>query len=117
MVGRFVYESNVHAEFDDRLLLHLQTVIGAKLRRSEAFAFTWRNAAGMNDGRTTVWVNSASNLVFKYYSSRGPSLNRRWLAALMYTANSPSGLCTVHEPEDIPEAVADSLPEFFRALV
>jgi hypothetical protein len=110
-MGRFVYESNVHADFDDRLLLHLQTVIAIKLRRGEAFAFTWRSAPSTNEGRTTVWLNASSTLTFRYFGSRQPSLNKRWLEALMYTANSPAGLHVVHEPENVPEVLTDAFVE------
>ncbi len=42
-MGKFIYDSTIKVDFDDRLLAHLQVVIGAKLRRGEAFHFTWRD--------------------------------------------------------------------------
>jgi len=98
-MGRFTYEGTVKADFEDRLLLHLQTVISDKLRRHELFTFTWRDDASVGDGRTSVWIHPAAMLVYKYFGSRPAALNHRWLEALAYTANSPSGLRAVAEPE------------------
>lgn len=97
-MGKFVYESTTRVDFDDRLLMHLQTVISAKLRRGEPFHFSWRNDANMGDGRITVWIHPRCSLVYKYSGSRQPSVNREWLEALTYTANSPAGLHVVPEP-------------------
>ncbi len=99
-MGKFTYESTVKVDFDDRLLLHLQTVIGTKLRRSEAFFFSWREDPSLGSGRTTIWVHPHASLIFRYYGSRAPSLNRLWLEALMREANSPGGLHVVPEPAD-----------------
>jgi hypothetical protein len=99
-VGKFMYETLVKVDFEDRLLLHLQTVIGAKLRRGESFNFTWKDDSSIGDGRTTVWINPRCALVYKYYGSRRPNLNRAWIEALAYTANSPAGLHVVPEPPE-----------------
>lgn len=101
-MGRFMYNDTARVEIDDRTLAHLQTVIGNKLRRGESFHFTWRNDASLGDGRTTVWVHPQADLVYKFNGSRQPKLNRAWVEALMYTANSPTGLYVVPEPADIP---------------
>jgi len=102
-VGKLTYEGSVHVEFEDRVLAHLQVVIGSKLRRGEAFHFSWRDDVSVGDGRTTVWVHPRSSIVYKYYGSRRPSLNRTWIDALAQTANSPSGLYLVPEPPEPPE--------------
>lgn len=101
-MGRFIYENQIRADFEDRTLAHLQTVITTKLRRGEAFTLTWKDDISIGDGRTTVWLHPGCGLVFKYYGSRTPSLNRAWLEALTYTANSPTGLYVVPEPPDSP---------------
>lgn len=101
-MGRFIYENQVRADFDDRTLAHLQTVITAKLRRGESFTLTWKDDVSIGDGRTTVWLHPGCGLVFKFYGSRQPALNRAWLEALTYTANSPTGLYVVPEPPDAP---------------
>ena len=98
-MGRFIYEGTVKIEIEDRALAHVQFIIADKLRRDEAFPFTWQDDASLGQGRTAVWLNSRSNLVFKYYGSRLPELNRQWLEALAKEANSLTGLRLVPEPE------------------
>ena len=39
-MGKFIYREQVRADFEDRLLAHLQIVIGNKLRRGEPFYFS-----------------------------------------------------------------------------
>jgi hypothetical protein len=98
-VGRFRYGDALVVDFDDRLLAHLQLVIGAKIRRGESFYFSWRDDPGVGDGRTSVWVHPAVPLSFKFYGSRMPGINRAWIDALTATANAPMGLQVVPEPE------------------
>ncbi|WP_345801422.1 ATP-dependent DNA ligase [Microbacterium sp. AZCO] len=102
-MGKFVYEGVVKVDFEDRTLAHLQLVIGTKLRRGEAFHFSWRDDPSIGDGRTTVWIHPRCSLVYKFYGSRRPSLNRAWIDALSFTANSPSGLYVVPEPAEYAE--------------
>ena len=71
-MGKFHYNATTRADIDDRLLLHLQIVIGTKLRRGEAFPFTWKDDASLGDGRTTVWVSASSTLIYRYHGSRMP---------------------------------------------
>lgn len=99
-MGKFIYEGGVKVEIEDRALLHMQLVISAKLRRGEPFAFSWREDASVGGGRTTVWVHPGSAIVYKYYGGRQPSVNRAWVDALAFTANSPAGLYLVPEPAD-----------------
>lgn len=101
-MGRFIYEGNVRTEVEDRALTHLQLVITAKLRRAEPFNFTWREDQSIGGGRTTVWLHASSSLVYRFLGSRQPSINRRWIEALAFTANSPSGLYLVPEPVALP---------------
>ncbi|MBN7794476.1 ATP-dependent DNA ligase [Microbacterium esteraromaticum] len=101
-MGKFVYESSVKTEIEDRALTHVQMVMTAKLRRGEPFPFSWREDASVGGGRTTVWVQPSSSLVFKYYGSRQPEINRAWIEALAFTANSPTGLRVVPEPPEEP---------------
>jgi hypothetical protein len=98
-MGRLTYDGVVSAEFDDRLLAHLQIVIGNKLRRGESLHFSWRDDAPGGSGRTTIWIHPAVSLVYRFSGGRAPSINRAWLDALMAAANSPSGLHVVPEPE------------------
>jgi hypothetical protein len=98
-VGMFIYEHDTKVDFEDRLLLHLQRVISTKLRRGEAFHFSWRNDPSLGEGRTTIWLHPSSMLVYRYYGSKVPTLNPAWLEALLYTANSTNGLYVVPEPQ------------------
>ena len=104
-MGRFVYEDAVRAEFEDRLLLHLQIVIGTKLRRSEPFFFSWKEDVSVGSGRTTVWIHPCAALVFTFHGSRTPAVSREWLDELMRSANSLGGLQIV--PEPAPGAASD----------
>jgi hypothetical protein len=97
-VGKLIYDNTVTVDFDDRLLAHLQIVIGMKLRRRESFYFSWKDDQRVGNGRTTLWLHPAIPLVFKLYDSRPPSINRAWIQALEQTANSPAGLHIVDEP-------------------
>lgn len=97
-MGRLTYEGTQKVEIEDRALTHLQIVITAKLRRGEPFALSWKDDISTGGGRSTVWVNAQSSIVFKYHGSRQPSINRAWIDALTQTANAPSGLYLVPEP-------------------
>lgn len=97
-MGKFFYQGDTRAEFEDRALAHLQTVILAKLRRGESFAFSWKDDMSTGGGRTTVYLHAHSSIVFRYHGSRSPQINPHWLHALSNTANSGPGLYLVPEP-------------------
>jgi hypothetical protein len=98
-MGKFSYEGQVRAEFEDRLLAHLQIVIGNKLRRGESFYFTWPEDHTLGGGRVSVWMHPHSGLVFEFAGSRPPNINRDWVEALAETANSTAGLHIVSETQ------------------
>ncbi|WP_150308762.1 DUF7882 family protein [Planctomonas psychrotolerans] len=97
-MGTLTYNGTFTVDFDDRVLAHLQVVIGAKLRHGESFHFSWKDDARVGNGRTTIWLHPAVPLVYKYFGSRMPTLNRQWVDALMVSAISPGGLLLVPEP-------------------
>lgn len=109
-MGKFIYEGGVKIDIEDRALTHLQLVMTAKLRRGEPFGFTWKEDMSIGGGRTTVWVHAGSALVFKYDGSRQPAINRDWIEALAFTANSPSGLYLVPEPQQTASAERVDVP-------
>ena len=113
MMGKFIYDGLVKVDFEDRLLAHLQLVIGAKIRRGESFHFTWKDDDTIGNGRTTVWVHPRVSVVYKFYGSKAPAINRAWVDVLMVTANSPTGLYTVPEP---PEHEIGKAPDVIRKL-
>jgi len=97
-MGTLTYDSTFATEFDDRVLSHLQLVIGAKLRRGESFHFGWKDEATTGGGRTIIWLHPTVPLVYTFESDGIPSINRRWIDALMETANGPAGLQLISEP-------------------
>jgi hypothetical protein len=98
-MGRLLYgNAAVTIEFDDRTLAHLQLVIGAKLRRHEAFFCSWKDDPDLGDGRSSIWVESSIPLYFTYQSTAPQAINREWLEQLTKSANSPQGLHLTTEP-------------------
>ncbi|TDW30393.1 ATP-dependent DNA ligase [Cryobacterium psychrophilum] len=97
-MGKLTYDSTLTADFEDRVLAHIQVVIGAKLRRGESFYFSWRDDPKSGDGRSAIWMHPSIPLAYKYFGSRSPRLNRDWIEALMVAANSSGGLQVVTEP-------------------
>jgi hypothetical protein len=96
-MGRFIYHRTNVFELDDRLLSHVQAVVTTKLRRGEPFMATISVEQIHGGGRFTLWVNKASDLVFKY--RRDPTrLNPAWMELLLSAANSPGGLHMLPEP-------------------
>jgi len=51
IIGKLIY-SGTEVEFEDRALVHLQIVIGSKLRRGESFFPSWNDSATVGAGRT-----------------------------------------------------------------
>ena len=97
-MGTLTYDSTLSADFDDRILAHLQVVIGAKLRRNEAFYFSWKDDAAIGDGRSAIWIHPTISLAFKFSGSRTPTVNREWVDELIQLANTPAGLHITPEP-------------------
>lgn len=109
-MGTLAYDSGLTADFDDRVLAHLQLVIGAKLRRGESLYFSWKDDPQVGNGRTTIWLHPSIPLRFKYFGSRMPAINREWIDELMRVAHSPGGLHIVPEPSPAPaRPAADEL--------
>lgn len=98
-MGKFIYDSTLKADFEDRLLAHLQAVIVTKVRRGESFLFIWKDDISTGGGRTAVYIQPNVSLVFKFHGGRTPQLNPAWLQALTFNANSPRGLYVIPEPD------------------
>jgi len=99
-MGTLTYDSRVTVSFDDRILAHLQAVIWAKLRRGEAFPFTWTDPMRSGLRRTPISLSPNVTLTFEYFGGRQAGLNAAWVEALTEGANSAGGLTMVPEPED-----------------
>jgi hypothetical protein len=85
--------------FDDRVLVHLQIVIGAKLRRQECFFLSWRDESTAGVGRSSIWLDPAIPLYFRYFGGRTPEINREWISLLMDSSNSLTGMQVLREPD------------------
>ena len=95
-MGKLVYgDGEFGLELDDRLLAHIQIVIGAKLRRREAFYFSW---VSDDEKRNSVWVEHSIPLRYHYNSAVQHAINREWLETLTISANGASGLTVTDEP-------------------
>jgi hypothetical protein len=99
-MGRLIYDNTTAVEFDDRVLAHLQPVIGTKLRRGESFYLTWTDDSSVGDGRNAIWLHPAVPLRLKYNGSRRPTINTTWIQQMMALANSTEGLRLRPEPPD-----------------
>jgi hypothetical protein len=97
-MGTLYYATNFTVDFDDRLLAHLQIVIGQKLRRNESMYLSWKDDNRIGNGRTTIWLEPSIPLIYKYFGGRMPRINPYWIENLMLTANSAGGLQIVPEP-------------------
>ncbi|QHC57277.1 ATP-dependent DNA ligase [Rathayibacter sp. VKM Ac-2760] len=97
-MGRLIYDSTLEADFDDRLLAHLQIVIGSKLSRNESFYLSWKDSQSVGDGRTSIWLHPAIPLRFKYHGGRAPAINPDWIRQLLADSHSAHGLRISEEP-------------------
>jgi hypothetical protein len=98
-MGTLIYgNAGFSVDFDDRTLVHLQLVIGPKLRRQESFFFTWSHDLGDSRGRTSLWIDSSIPLIFQCASDERQDIHREWLEILAISAASAQGLQLVSEP-------------------
>lgn len=101
-MGRLFYGvSGLAIEFDDRTLAHLHLVINAKLRRGEAFFFSWRDDPSAGNGRSSIWLDSSIPLYFKFTHGNRHAINRDWLEELTLSANQSQGLQLTPEPVSV----------------
>ncbi|NEN06047.1 ATP-dependent DNA ligase [Diaminobutyricibacter tongyongensis] len=96
-MGKLIYGTTTEIGFEDRVLAHLQIVIGLKLRRKEGFFFSWRDEQSVGDGRSAIWIDPAIPLLFRYNGGRQPKINKEWLEALTLSSNSAQGLQLTEE--------------------
>ncbi|WP_241987592.1 ATP-dependent DNA ligase [Cryobacterium sp. TMT1-66-1] len=109
-MGSLTYD-RVVVEIDDRTLAHLQLVIAQKLRRSESFLLSWQDSAAVGSGRSSIWMNPAIPLYFKYAGGHAAKLNRQWIEDLSCSANSAQGLVIVSEAGSLPATTPTSRPK------
>jgi hypothetical protein len=87
---------------DDRVLAHLQVVIGMKLRRSENFFISWRSTVASGKGRNSVWIDNGIPIYCEFEGSRIPAINREWIEQLATSAATNFGLQITEEGTLIP---------------
>lgn len=100
-MGSISYD-NVVVVVDDRTLTHLQIVIVNKLRKGETFLMSWKDAADVGSGRSSIWLHPYVLVHFKFDGSRVPAINERWLQELTASADSSRGLVVTTENGDVP---------------
>ncbi|KTR82624.1 DUF7882 family protein [Leucobacter chromiiresistens] len=86
-------------EFEDRLLAHLQFVIGQKLKKQECFFLSWHKPHDQGDGRLSIWLSPYATVAFRFSGSRDPELSKVWVRALNALAHTPRGLVAITEEE------------------
>lgn len=84
---------------DDRLLAHIQLIIGVKLRRGENFFLTWVIDADQGSGRNSIWVDNGIPVFCEYDGNRIPTINREWIDRLALSAATNFGLQITAEGE------------------
>ena len=102
-MGTITYDGAI-LEFDDRLLTHLQIVIMNRFRHGEGFVMSWLDSVESGDGRSSVWLSPNMAIYFKFFGSRVPEVNERWLATLAESAESTRGLVVTEEDGSLARA-------------
>lgn len=107
-MGRLYYDSTLEADFDDRVLAHLQIVIGTKLGRNESFYFSCKDSATIGDGRTSIWLHPAVPLRFRFHGGRPPATNATSIRQLIADSHTGAGLRLSDQPvENLVRHVTD----------
>lgn len=97
-MGKLVH-GNHEYDFEDRLLAHLQFVIGQKLRKQEGFFLSWQKGHSEGDGRTSVWLSPHVTIAFHYSGGKEPEMSKAWVRVLSALAHTPRGLVGISEQD------------------
>ncbi|AWB96283.1 hypothetical protein DCE93_12005 [Agromyces badenianii] len=98
-MGKLHYDGKSF-EMDDRMLAHLQLIIGVKLRRGENFFMAWKAPASSGEGRRAIWIDNGVPIYFEYAGGRELRLNMAWAEKLADQASKGGGLTIM--AEDVP---------------
>jgi len=99
-MGTFIYgPGTLRVDFDDRVLAHIQAVIGVKVRRNERFFFSWFDTQAVGDGRSAAWIAPEIPMTFRFTSKASHQLNRGWVETMIMAAGSAQGLVLTTEPD------------------
>ncbi|MFM9876984.1 MAG: ATP-dependent DNA ligase [Rhodoglobus sp.] len=97
------YGNNSYAvEIDDRALAHLKVAMLTLLRAGKCLAFCFDRSADIGSGRETLWISPSTEIRFLFRGSRVPTINHEWLRRIIATADAPTGLRLVPEPQEMP---------------
>lgn len=92
-MGRFIYgPGTLTIELEDEVLVHLQTLLSVKLRRGESFFLSWRDSKSSGGGRSSVWVEPAIQMSFRYGCNELPQVHKEWLEEMMIASMRATGL-------------------------
>lgn len=92
-MGDLYYGSQrTRVHLDDRVLHHLRLAITTKLRRSEPFLLSWRDADRIGGGRTSLWISQHTELIYKFDGARDAETDPRVVDAMLLAASSTQGL-------------------------
>ncbi|CAD6007412.1 ATP-dependent DNA ligase [Agreia sp. COWG] len=98
-MGKLIYTSaDIQIDIPDRALMHLQLVIGAKLRRGESFFFSWKEEVAVGSGRSSIWLDPGLPLYFRFIESNLGPVNKQWVDLLRTSADRGGGLVYTEEP-------------------
>ena len=97
-MGYLVHGGNEY-EFEDRLLAHLKTVIGQKLKKQESFFLSWTKSPGEGSGRISVWLSPYTTIAFRFAGSRPPELSVAWVKVLAAMSHTSRGLVVLSEED------------------
>ncbi|ROQ30998.1 hypothetical protein EDF46_3510 [Frondihabitans sp. PhB188] len=83
---------------NDRTLLHVQIIVGAKLRHGESTFLSWRPKTG-ETRRSSIWVSPGIPMAFLFDGSHLGSVNRAWLEAMSASGSTGVDLQIMEEVE------------------
>ena len=101
-MGKLIYGYGEEYDFDDRVLSHVKIAIVTKLRRHESFLLNWEIPSEQGGGRISLWISRELPMAFVFAGSRPPTLNERWMEALLESSQRTGGMVII--PEDQAEA-------------
>ncbi len=98
-MGKLLYGTGQEYEFDDRTLSHVKIAIVTKLRRHESFLLNWQIPAEQGGGRMSLWISREIPMAFVFAGNRPPTLNERWMEALLHSSQRTGGMVVMSEEE------------------
>lgn len=98
-MGKLLYGNGQEYEFDDRTLSHVKIALVTKLRRHESFLLNWQIPPELGGGRMSLWISREIPMAFVFAGSRPPTLNERWMEALLHSSQRTGGMVVMTEEE------------------